>query len=548
MTPMMLASCGGSSDNAYSDDLKVVDYVPVRVDSNSDWSMVGPDGEFLFEDAFDSDAVVSAVVNGVFTVSEKDKVTVYTAEKSPKVVGDLEDLKAAGVLMDGVIPVVRPQERITLCDKNGKVITTLEPVSGKEITGVESMAHNGRIGFETEDNKKGYLDTKGEVVIAPTYDGAGSFTDAGYAIVYKNTDDKTQAFIIDKSGEIMLKLKQNQYVQSMCGKRVMVSDDDNRMAIVNFDGESVKLPSKYTSVSNWNNDYIVVYSDNGWGVVRNNEEFEVVIKPRYENTIQLLPGGRFMVQKDDDTLVLDKEGERIYTFEELNANYLDDKWHCWVMDGNEGYFSDIDGKRIGKNEFAYANGNPSVSGNYISSDYFNVDAFVSDIAEQITADAIGGYQLGSNSADYLRGENPEDYTWSYSPRDGHTKDGYRFNITTNFISVGTLANWRYNDPYSYYDYSRTYEWSNTPVESANLNATAYTSGLWKKIKPQLIKALESKGFTVTSDDADSITMTGDKTTLYITNSDSYGTTNIYINMTDSAADAAVEVVDAVEVI
>lgn len=529
MMPLMLASCGSSSETAKGDAYKDVEYMPVKTESDGDWSMVAPNGEFLFEDGFDADARLTSVVDGVFVVMEKGKYAVYSADKNPKVIGDLEELKDAGAIGDGIIPVVRPQERISLYDKSGKLVSTLEPVSGKEITAVYARCTNDRLPFRTEDYKWGFLDSKGKVAIPATFDEVGTFGDYGYAVAYKMTDDKRQGVVINKKGETVLKLKEGQSAQSIFDDKVMVTDDEDRVSIVPLKGEAIKLPSKYNYVGDWNKDYIVVKSDNGWGVVRNNSEFDVVVKPRYEYALQILPDGKFLVEKDDDYLMLNAEGERVYTFDDVkNAFYVNSKWNIFVSEGKDQYFVDMEGQRVG-NEYSELYGAISLS-DVIESDYFNIDAFVSTIAEQVEADAISGFKLGSNTADYLAGEDPENYVYSYRLANDKVVEGYRFTVNSNFVSVGTLAQWEYNDPYSYYDYSRKYSWTNTPVESANLSATAQSPDLWKKVKPLIVKALEKKGFKVTDDYDSTVTMSNGTIILTINGSDSYGTTEVSINM------------------
>lgn len=545
LMPVILASCGGGGAESAYHGADVIEYLPIRVDRSSDWSMIGPDGEYLFEELFSDDAEVSCVVNGVFSVSEKDKISVYTAEKSPKVIGDLEGLKAAGYLMDGVMPVVRPQQRITLVDKEGKLKATLEPVNGKEITGCSNAFSHDRLIIGTEEDKFGYVDTDGKAVIAPTFDYAEVFNADGYAVVGKvNDDNETVYSVIDTKGEIVTKFKAGVSVQSYYDKHFMTCNNDNRYAIYNLKGESVKLPSKFTSVSDWNNDFIVVHSDNGWGVIRNNDEFEEVIRPRYDNTVELLPGDRFMVQKDDDVIILDKNGERVYEFSDAEGSYCGARWNILVKEGSDYYFADLDGKHAGKAEFQRFNGSPSISG-WINSDFFNVDAFVGSIADEVTADAISGFKLGAPISNYVSGLDPSDYSYSFRLQEDKVIEGYHYTISSNFISVTSMASWSYNDPYSYYDYSGSYKWNDTTVESASLRATAQCEDLWKTVKPQLVKRFESLGFKVVEQDDTSVSMKGSKASLYITGSDSYGLTEIVVNMSAADSTAVVEVVEDV---
>lgn len=548
LMPWMLASCTGSSgetaNSGYFDD---VEYMPVQLESDGAWSFISPDGEISLEDEFKSDCRVSAVVNGYFSVKDKNGVTVYKYDKRPDVVGDLEDLVEAGAFNDGVMPVTRKLERISIVNTKGESVASLEPVNGKEIIGCDGIFSQGLLLFYTEDGKSGYVNTKGEVVIAPTWDGAITFSNNGYAAAYKtNADDGSFKWsIIDKKGDIVVSLKKGYNYSGMYKKTVLVNDG-SRYGLMSFDGEVRKLPAKYTLVGDWNDDYIIVATDySNWGVVKNNENFEVVIKPKYD--VLNFAGDKFLAKKGDKEYALvDTNGERVFDFDDCDGvNYVNSKWKFIVDDGREHYFVNADGKSIGKEEFSNISGNKSISGN-ISSNYFNVDAFVSEIGNLISAKGIGDYKIGSPTAPICQklGLNPETYTYTYTPYSDPVKlEGYKYSISYNFVSVSALADWRYNDPYSYYDYSRTYYWNDTTIESVDLSATANCANIGKDVFDQLVKAIEKKGFKVSQKDDTSAEFLNNGIRLFMNVDDGYDSTSVNIHVGEYAA---VETVDAFE--
>ncbi|MDE6317574.1 MAG: hypothetical protein K2L73_04160, partial [Muribaculaceae bacterium] len=83
---MIVASCSSKP---------TIDYMPAKAEGDSDWGLVDANGEFLFTDEFSNRP--SPAVNGFFFVEEGNGLTVYRAQKSPKIVGDLTGLKYCGV-------------------------------------------------------------------------------------------------------------------------------------------------------------------------------------------------------------------------------------------------------------------------------------------------------------------------------------------------------------------------------------------------------------------------------------------------------------------
>ena len=64
-----------------------------------------------------------------------------------------------------------------------------------------------------ENEKYGYINTKGKVVITPQYDSAGNFYD-GYAVVTVKNDETDQevAYIIDEKGNVKIQTNPHYYI------------------------------------------------------------------------------------------------------------------------------------------------------------------------------------------------------------------------------------------------------------------------------------------------------------------------------------------------
>lgn len=96
----MLSSCGSSSRA----DLSNVELIPVTTTKDGKWSMINDKGEIVFDSEFKNQPTAS--YNGLFTVEEGKGLTVYKiGGDKPEAVSGLENLKDAGFLEDGLMPV-----------------------------------------------------------------------------------------------------------------------------------------------------------------------------------------------------------------------------------------------------------------------------------------------------------------------------------------------------------------------------------------------------------------------------------------------------------
>ena len=220
ITSSMMLSC-----NDVTTSFPDVDYVPFKFSENDDWGLISVDGEPLFEDMFKEMPSIS--VNGVFaTTNDKGEVIYYISDKNPKQIGS-DSYIYGGCYSEGVIPVVKQEQPISFINKEGKEVLSLSAVEGKRITAVNAYFSDGLMTFCTEDNKYGYINAQGNVVVKPIYDDAFPFNE-GVALVKKN--DKY--LIINTSGKETVELKQDlkEYIER---QKLITNVDiiDNTIAI-----------------------------------------------------------------------------------------------------------------------------------------------------------------------------------------------------------------------------------------------------------------------------------------------------------------------------
>lgn len=155
--------------------LPEVTQVPFKVSDSDKYGMMNVDGSILFEDEFDQ--LPSIAVNGIFTVKNKqEELEYFKADKKPKQITETSYIDG-GYYTEGVIPVVKPERPISFIDKNGKELFVLGTFEGKRIQSVNAYFSDGLMMFVTEEGKCGYINSKGQVVIKPTFDVAFPFNE-----------------------------------------------------------------------------------------------------------------------------------------------------------------------------------------------------------------------------------------------------------------------------------------------------------------------------------------------------------------------------------
>lgn len=485
---MGFASCS-SSENP--DDL--VEMYPVKI-SNSAWSFVDKDGNIVYEDEFKN--CPTPVIDGHFTVREGDTFTFYEAGKKPKAVA--EGFKSVGTFYDGVIPVVMPQERISIMTGSGKVIKTIEPVSGKEITKISSASQEGMFMIVNEDGEVGYANTKGEVVIAPKY-VEGSMFSEGYAVVLKEKgDDEKATVIIDKKGKEVGKLKQDWEPRSgFISGRMAVRDNDGRWGFANTKGEVEKrLPEKVNKIADFNEDYMIWRGEDGYGLWKIGAD-QPEIKAKYDY-LYFYDDKYLLAENDDKYFLVDYSGEKKVEFDDYKyVSILNGKgFELIAREGSHYVLINSEGKPVGKEEFKDVSTYVSMS-NYVRSDYFNIDGMVKQLVDEVTKTGYGKYSLGDAATKFNL--SVEDNKWS-SQLSLEKVEGYRYTIEGTVFFDERIVDYTFD---YYYD-TNYFINPNAKIYGIGVAVDAQTD-IWKASHEKIVDALKDKGFKVEASNTDGVT-------------------------------------------
>lgn len=401
---IIVASCSSKPE---------ISYLPAKADGDSSWGLVDANGEFLYSDEFDGRP--SAVVNGLFYVSEDGGYTVYKAtKKTPKQVGDLCQLVDCGFFNDGVMPIVRKGEHISFVDADGNTKFTLEKVDSLEIIAASDMFINGRCAIRNSEGRWGAIDNTGKVVIPLKYEAPMFFVEK-YAIV--NDVESEKFLIIDKDGNqvanisVPLKLY-SPFIDGIAVAKTKPSDDDSddsdsKCVFIKDNGEVINLPSSVDNIGDWNYKYAVFENEEGdLGIIT--IDGEVKVRAKYDN-IELLANGKFIARKgrkymyltpDGDTEKLDEETYSAIEHSALYSSVFDFDFELIEEDDRDDEYRLLSYSGEEKGE-ALSRIKGGVRIKTIDSDYFDYDGLVNGALSLFDTNGLKGYPFGSPMVQYV---------------------------------------------------------------------------------------------------------------------------------------------------
>lgn len=498
-----------------SNKLKI-EYLPFKSEKDENWGMIGADGKVLFKDEFDKNYSVSSVINGVFNVTnKKGLVSVYTATEKPQIINGCEDLKDAGVMSEGIIPIVRKGERIKYVNGNGKEYFTLTPYKGHEIEEVSPVFHDKLAYIKTDEGKYGFINTSGKVVIGPKYDEVSVFND-GYAWAVKkvkNKDNKEEDiyYIINKSGKEIKKLKKDINIESRYYNNYFLAsmgEKDKQLVLLDKNGNIFKkFPSKITNINDYDNKtYIYKNKEDKWGINTMKDD-KTIIRAKYDVIYKTDNG--YLAKKNDKFLLIDEKDNKIKELDESYEYvfYLDDWKNLIAIDKDEKCeLLNLKGEEISKD--SYILGLDGLSVGAVTSDYFDATSVAKLITDKITDTGIGNIHFNDNVFSLL----PE-YASPYSYSNKNTfqvygsecglPSGNKYSTALSIITNKAIAQEHYSYETYYYwtykSYEGTYFNKDIKAEAFMSPVSVETSNAIKDLETlakNIYSNMKAKGFKV----------------------------------------------------
>lgn len=392
----------------------VASYLPAReADSIDRWGLVRHDGTMLFSDRFDSRP--SAAVNGYFSVSVPDGISVWHASAEPSPVEGLSGLRQAGAMSGGLMPVCRKGRRIEIVDGEGTVRMELTSIDGREIVTAAPYFIDGLLNVLTQDGLWGTLNTTGEMVLEPVYSYEPNFNERISPLtrqIETMADSNTvrtelRHYLVNSSGRIIFTFPKGYEPEgTVRGGRIAIRDPQGRIAMLDTDGNITQLPDAAVKAAEYDRDYTVWTDSEGlYGLC--DARGNVLISPQFR-TLALAPGNRMLAEAGNDAFMLtDSVGAARLRFNGFERVTCIDRPAPGIVspfgfigDGFAGkMLLDAAGHRQGPGTFRDIDTRVTLlDDGYVHTDFFNSQAAVHAIISRLTDRGWGRASVGEMMA------------------------------------------------------------------------------------------------------------------------------------------------------
>ncbi len=473
-----LASCGNS-------DQANTRYVAAKLVDSDMWSIVDvTTGEIIHKDEFKSQPTI--IVNDKFCVkNESGLYDYFSVDNVTKPINGESYLYATAFNENDVAIAVLKGKGISIINGKCEAVANID----NSIVSANDFA-NGFATVSNDDNKHGYINEKGEIVIKPSYDLAFNFSADGLAIVGKEVNDSTNKyFAIDTKGKELFSFSSNEY-------KDFGSFNNGYLPVQKANGDVVlldKTGKKTSSIGKWkgnlpswlgfNNDVIVFMDGDAYGLKNSKEE--IVIRAKYDELIPLtkINDKYYLAKKQEKYGVVDKNDNVIIPFDYAVLGYIN-KNILIVGEGKSFNFMNKDLKDVGQNNYTNLS---FMTGSSIYSNYFNAEKEARKIISNITDTTFFKTRKGMTLRDFkdkLSG-------YKYADMSESTLHDYDYPFSYLYGFDKNLSSQRYEYIYGYrFPTSPEYNYN------ANLSAVFAINSTFEKFQPgseeALAKAFDSQ--------------------------------------------------------
>lgn len=381
ISAILLLICVFLLTSCYNSDKDETHYVAAKLVDSDMWSIVDVrTGEIIHKDEFKSQP--SIIVNDKFCVkNERGLYDYFTVDNVTKPINEESFLYATSFNEKDIALAVLKGKGISVINGKCEVVANLDHsiVSAKDFKNGYSVVSN-------DNNKNGYINEKGEIIIKPSYDCAFNYSTDGIAIVGKEINDSTMKyFAIDSKGKELFSFSSNEYKDfgSFYKGYLPVQKESGEVLLLDKNGKKYISLGKWKGyVPNWLgfNDGIIVFKDgDAYGL--KNEKGEIVIRAKYDELIPLseIHTQYYLAKKQEKYGIVDKYDRIIIPFDYNILGYIN-KDCLYAGDSKSFNFIDKDLKDVGQNNYTNLS---FMTGSLIYSNYFNAEKEVRKILSNI---------------------------------------------------------------------------------------------------------------------------------------------------------------------
>lgn len=261
-----------------------IEGLPFRQSIQQGWGIINTEGEIIVPPGEYTNSP-SAVINGRYTVETPDSfLQLYDIHHPQKPIIPKKFVQI-GFFFDNItLAQERKESPLLLINRNGQTVSVLDFPS----TGQIVKAHNfsdGRALIMTSENKYGYIDTQGKLIIPPIYSEASDFNEGKAIVGIQNESGETGVQVIDTKGKVLFALQHhnslyaNRYSDELL---LSYSQDTRQWSYLDEKGYTqLYLPDSIHGALPFEKGAAIITTPNGFGLM--NRKGETVLSPHYRN-------------------------------------------------------------------------------------------------------------------------------------------------------------------------------------------------------------------------------------------------------------------------
>lgn len=295
----------------------------------------------------------------------------------------MSDLEYYGIMNEGLIPVCKEDEHISVVDADGMVKFQLKEFDGNEVIGCYCYS-DSKLRVKLEDGSFIYVDKKGQKLFDKYFSYATDFK-KGHAVVQTINHNKHFYSLVDENATPIFTFESDNDTDIVISHNIKLlsARENNKTIIYDFKGRLVlECPAKVCRIYSFCHDGFIYYNnDDDLGLM--SYKGENLIMAKYE---KLVPNGRnFLALTDDnkvrlvdkdDKIIKEFEGEDIIDFQHEGYDFPN------VIERDDDYILiDMDGKILVEQIDIDLDQEDIVEPVFVESDYFPSDKVLSQIME-----------------------------------------------------------------------------------------------------------------------------------------------------------------------
>lgn len=378
----ILSSCGGGGDS-----ISEVNLIPVK--SGKEFQYIDKEGKIVINPQFKNATVFRDGLALVETSGDEPKFGFITEDGKYAVNAQY---KEATVFSDGLAWVVAENAAPTAIDKKGETKFTLQDAEKVRLF-KDGLAAFSMVN-EEGDEKWGFVDKTGKVVINPQFKSVSNFSDGLCGV---RNDDGKWGFI-NKEGTITINYQFDEANDFKNGKCIVTSS--NKDGVIDKEGKYIINPQ--FSDMKIDGDIFLVNQDGKWGWC--DKDGKLIINPQFGDAYPFNGNDITSVQSGKSYGYIDKEGKILINPQFDEALPFNGKLAPVKSAGKFG-FIDKDGKYVINPQFEDISTDLVIyvqkggSGySTANTDYFNVGA----ITTVLNFDSPEGFTLSSTFDDVMK--------------------------------------------------------------------------------------------------------------------------------------------------